>query len=273
MNIKKFKSISLWKDSISYSIGILAAIETILAIADFSIGNIWSITWYARLGVILFILLLLCMLTTLFLSLKSSQSVSLKIRGINITIKEGDIFQEKGWKLIPFNEFFDTIVDDIIIAKNTLNGKFITNHVSDINDLKRTIKETKDTPTLKHTLKNGKKSFPLGRIILYQDYMLLAFSRFVDNQAYLTHSEYEECLRTMWQEISRTYANKPIVIPLLGSGITRFEHMSEKNNFHLLRCLLCTLKTSTAQINQPITIVLTRDTLDTINLYEIKKNF
>ena len=273
MKIQKLISASLWKDSIGYSVGSLAIIETILAIADFSIGDIWDITWYARLGIILVILVVLSILIALCISYKSNQSVSIKIRGIHLTIKEGDIFKESGWRLIPFNEFYDTQVDDIVIAKNTLNGKFITNYVFDIDDLKYTIKKAKDTITLKHTLKNGKKSFPLGRIILYQDYMLLAFSRFVDNQAYLTHSEYEECLRTMWQEISRTYANKPIVIPLLGSGITRFEHMSEKNNFHLLRCLLCTLKTSTAQINQPITIVLTRDTLDTINLYEIKKIF
>lgn len=101
--------------------------------------------------------------------------------------------------------------------------------------------------------------------------MLLAFSHFEYNQAKLSHKDYEGCLRTMWKEISRTYANRPITLPLLGGGITRFEDISEKSESHLLRCLLCTLKTSNAQIYQPITIVLTKEAMDNINLYEIKK--
>lgn len=273
MNINKLRSISLWKDSIGISIGVLAVIETILAIADFSTGDIWKTSWYIRLGVIVLVFILLCFTIAWNLSYKANKSISLKIRGIKVIIKEGDIFQTGGWKLIPLNEFFDTQVDDVVIAKNTLNGKYIMEYVQNIDDLKNAIKETKDTTSLKHTLKNGRKNFPLGRIITYKDYMLLAFSRFVENQAYLTHSEYEQCLRTMWQEISRTYANQPVTIPLLGSGITRFEHISEKNNTHLLRCILCTLKTSTVQINQPITIVLTKETLDNINLYDLKKMF
>lgn len=273
MNINKLKSLSLWKDSIGISIGVLAVIETVLAIADLSIRAIWETSWYIRLGIIVFTFLLLCSIIAWYLSYKANKSISLRIRGIKVIVKEGDIFQTAGWKIIPFNEFFDTQVDDVIIAKNTLNGKYIIEHVQNIDDLKKTIKEAKDITSLKHTVKNGRKNYPLGRIIAYKDYMLLAFSRFVENQAYLTHSEYEQCLRTMWQEISRIYANQPVTIPLLGSGITRFEHISEKNNTHLLRCLLCTLKTSTVQINQSITIVLTKETLDNINLYEFKKIF
>lgn len=56
----------------------------------------------------------------------------------------------------------------------------------------------------------------------------------------------------------------------LGGGITR---ITDKNEFNLLRCILCTLKTSNAPIYQPITIVLTRETIDKINLYDIKKIF
>ena len=75
------------------------------------------------------------------------------------------------------------------------------------------------------------------------------------------------CLRVMWNEISRVYAHKPVTLPLLGGGITR---IADKNETQLLRCILCTLKTSNAQIYKPITIVLTREALDRINLYDIK---
>ena len=103
--------------------------------------------------------------------------------------------------------------------------------------------------------------------------MLLAFSHFKNNQAKLSHLEYELCLRNMWHEISRVYANQPISIPLLGSGITRFEDISEVNETHLLQSILVSLKNSTAQINQPITIILTKETINRINLYDINKLF
>lgn len=145
--------------------------------------------------------------------------------------------------------------------------------MSSLEDLQNVITQTDDVCGLKHRNKGGRNAFPLGRIITYKDYMLLAFSHFEHNQAKLTHKDYEGCLRTMWNEISRVYANRPITLPLLGGGITRFEDISEKSETHLLRCLLCTLKTSNAKIYQPITIVLTKEAMDNINLYEIKKVF
>ena len=101
--------------------------------------------------------------------------------------------------------------------------------------------------------------------------MLLAFTHFNDkNDAYISYSDYEHCLRNMWKEISRTYANKPITLPLLGSGVTRFPDLSEKTNYHLLKCMLYTYKMNNIQINQKITILLTKDVLETINLYDLK---
>ena len=100
--------------------------------------------------------------------------------------------------------------------------------------------------------------------------MLLAFTHFDNNQAHLTQKDYENCLRVMWAEISRTYANKPIFIPLLGSGITRFDGTPHKSNFDLLRCMLCTLRTSGVNINQTITILQTEEAMQSINIYEIK---
>lgn len=46
--------------------------------------------------------------------------ISLNIRGIKVNIRKGDIFKTNGWKVIAFNEYFDTQVDDVIIAHNTL---------------------------------------------------------------------------------------------------------------------------------------------------------
>ena len=58
-----------------------------------------------------------------------SKFVTLKIRKTKIIIKEGNLFEESGKKIIAFNEYFDTQVDDVVIAKGSLNGIFINNYV------------------------------------------------------------------------------------------------------------------------------------------------
>lgn len=270
MKISKLYSKALWNDSFLFAISCVAAIETICAIADFSITDVVNIQkWWEKGLIILGIFLFLWIVTAVVKAFRANHAIILKIKGVTVKIEEGDIFESPNWKLIPFNEFFDTIVDDVVIARNSLNGKFIE-RLQNIDDLNRKIDEAEDLPGMKRKTKAGRSYYPLGRIITYQDYLLLAFSHFENNQAKLSHNEYEICLRAMWNEISRVYANKPVTIPLLGGGITR---ITDKNEFHLLRCILCTLKTSDAQIYQPITIVLTRESIDKINLYDIKKIF
>ena len=62
---------------------------------------------------------------SLWLCLNAKRKVSFKINGTKIIVKEGNIFEEPGKKVIAFNEYFDTTVDDKIIAKGSLNGVFV----------------------------------------------------------------------------------------------------------------------------------------------------
>ena len=262
----------LWKDSTNMAFAILAGIETLLAVSAISLEKFWGdYSWIIKLLFIIGIFLIIDIVIFIIKRHLAKDGISLSIRGIKVNIRKGDIFEANGWKVIAFNEYFDTQVDDIIIAHNTLNGKFIDDYVTDINELNHVISaETDDNTSFKRRTRNNRIIYPLGRIIRYKDYMLLAFTHFDNNQAHLTQKDYENCLRVMWAEISRTYANRPIFIPLLGSGITRFDGTPHKANFDLLRCMLCTLRTSGVNINQPITILLTEETMRSINIYEIK---
>lgn len=262
----------LWKDSITIGLAILATLETVLAISSLSLDWIWDgFNWLVKLLFVLGFFMLIVLIIFIAKYYRAKKGISIKVRGINVNIRQGDIFEAEGWRVIAFNEFFDTTVDDIIIAHNTVNGIFIDYHVEDLEDLKDTITNTVDIPTLKRNSRKGRLSYPLGRIITYKEkYMLLAFAHFDNNMAHLTQKDYENCLRVMWTEISRTYANKPIHIPLLGSGITRFDGTPHKSKSDLLRCMLCTLRTSGAHINQPITILLTEEAMQEINIYEMK---
>lgn len=60
---------------------------------------------------------------------------NLKINNTDITIKCGNIFKQPDIKIIAFNEFFDTQVDDNIIVANTVNGIYINKYSKGSNQL------------------------------------------------------------------------------------------------------------------------------------------
>ena len=262
-----------WKDSFVYSSSIMAAIMALLDVCDLSIGNIDPpLLWWKKLLVILIIYVAITLFVRLYIKIISNRKLKLDVRGISVTIKSGDIFSANGWKLIPFNEYYDTLVNDKVISRNSLNGIFIERHVKDINELNAAISIAKtESSYFPHYVKEGRLAFPLGRIITYKDYLMLAFAHFDErNVAHISRPEYEQCLFNMWKEIRRVYANKPINIPLIGSGITSFDDLPEKSNSELLKCILCTLQTSGENFNQPITIILTPTIMKEINTYRMK---
>ena len=102
---------------------------------------------------------------------------------------------------------------------------------------------------------------------------MLALTHFNEqNEAHTNRAEYEHTLRKMWKEIRRTHQGKSINIPLIGGGLTQFDDLTEKPNEELLKCILCTLRTSSVTFdeNVQISIILTKKTLETVNLYELK---
>ena len=62
-------------------------------------------------------------------------------------------------------------------------------------------------------------------------------------------------LMKMWKEINRVYAMNDIVLPVLGTGITRFDD-GPKDNDALLRCMLCTLNSSGVSLKSKVKVVL-----------------
>lgn len=263
-----------WKDSISVSLALLAFIQTIAEVIGlFEIDFVKGISWWGKLVVIVALFIVLTFSVFIFKLVRVHRGLRLKIADNDVIIKEADIFKQDGWKLIPFNERFDTTVDDKIIAHNTLNGYFIDSlDESDKHNLEDCILHAANVSGLNNLSKGSGRKHPLGRIVTFSnEFLLLAFTHFDNNNnAYLSHSDFEKCLLTMWKEISRVYANKPIYIPLLGSGMTRFTDTPHKDNLSLAQCLLCTLKMSGVHLKQPITICLTPQVLDDINIYELK---
>ena len=85
--------------------------------------------------------------------------------------------------------------------------------------------------------------------------------------------DFIEFLMNFWTEIDRLYNNRSIAIPLLGSGITRFEGYELISDQELLEIIIWSYKISRIKFAYPATInfVLDERKKDKINLYKIKE--
>ena len=77
----------------------------------------------------------------------------------------------------------------------------------------------------------------------------------------------------MWNELDAFYAGRPIVLPLLGSGITRFNN-SDITPQELLKYILMTFKASKVKFNNTssLMIILNDKIRDDINLFDIQED-
>ena len=189
----------------------------------------------------------------------------------------GDIFKRDGIKVIPFNEYFDTTVDNKIISEISLNGQYINNHSKGKEYLDSIIKH--DQHLEKNVIErnvhreNGGKTarYTLGTICRDDDYFLMAFTHFdEDDCAYLSPEDYVNCLMHMWHELDVFYAGRPVNITLLGNGITRLKN-EEILEQELLQNIISTFEMSKVQFGNTssLTIVLSESVRDKINLYNI----
>lgn len=208
------------------------------------------------------------------------RSIRLKINNSEVEVKFGDIFLEQAdLKAIAFNEYFDTLVDDKVIAKSTLNGVFINKFFKDkVNELDNIISadihlrdviiaENVARPAGKHT------KYKLGTICVVDDYLLTALTHFdSSNRAFLEINDYINCLLNFWNEVDRVYGGKTIALPVFGSGITRFKGYDNISDQELLELIIWTFKVSRIKFAYPskVKIVVFKSKSNKTNLVKLK---
>jgi Domain of unknown function (DUF6430) len=210
------------------------------------------------------------------------KEITLNINGSLIEITSGDIFKQDPdcYKVIAFNEFFDTKVDDNIISSNSLNGMYLLKRYPNNKDIIDLDNRIANDPRLKikeegvHRKLGGKTTrYELGSIFKDNDYFLVAFSKFNEkNEANLRLAEYATCLLKFWDEVNGLYNRKTVVLPLLGSGITRHKDFNATNQ-ELLEVIIWTFKISKVKFKEPskVKIVIYEDQLKDINFYKLKE--
>lgn len=208
------------------------------------------------------------------------QSIRLKINTSEVEVKFGDIFSEQAdLKVIAFNEYFDTLVDDKIIAKSTLNGIFINKFYKDkvvkLDGIISADTHLQEVIVAENVVRSaGKKTkYKLGAICVVNDYLLTALTHFdTDNRAYLEINDYINCLLNFWNEVDRIYAGKTVALPVLGSGITRFRGYDNISDQELLELIIWTFKVSRIKFTYPakVKIVVYKNKSDKTNLFKLK---
>lgn len=256
----QLKSFNLWKDSVTSGLAIFGIISAVVSFWGTSISGVFNSDVISA-GITALTLVASYMMAVLWKWLYTKDRISLRIRGINVTVRQGDIFEQKGWKVIGTDDAFNTSEDDAVISHLSLHGKLL-----------KILRDNNQLEAFKRVVSSGEQTVPIGSVKTYKDYILLAWTHFdCNNEAHIKYSNYESILRRMWHEISRVYSGRAVYLPVLGDGITRFDDISEKpSSFDLIRCMLCTLKTSNVQLKASVTILI-YDRINEINLYDLKR--
>ncbi|ENJ3335626.1 hypothetical protein AB1B88_001507 [Listeria monocytogenes] len=236
---------------------------------------------YKLISGIIFICILICIYIGLWVYANKLTHISLNIGSSTVHIKAGDIFEQDGLKVIPFNEYFDIQVDDRIIAAISLNGQYIKRNFEDPEDLKEKIQSDRDLNIAeniieKNIMREGNVTrYKLGSTVVVNDFVLTAFAKFSDkNKAELTMVEYINFLMYFWNEINRVYAQKSVSVPIFGSGLTNFKNGFEDiDDNELLKIMIWTFKISKMKFTYPakLSIIINNDKLDRMNIFKLKE--
>lgn len=266
---------TLVKRSVSGALYVFALAGTVMTIAGVTLQDIVFSNdcpgWWTIAIILAGLFALLCLVIGVAYLLIFRCGISVSVGGTKVRVKVGDLFAEDGLKVIPFNERFDTEVDDVIISRSSLNGIFIEHYIDDLGDFRGVLNRQERSALSRPSVVEGNLVYELGTVKVYKDYALVAFTHFNElNEAHLSFSDYELCLMNMWRELSRVYAGKRIVLPLMGAGITRFDDIRAKSFDELLRCILCTLRASGAQFKEGVTVVLTKQAASEVQLIDIR---
>lgn len=266
------------RTSIIVSASFVGLVSTIMSIVGISLYD-WIKSIRLSLLSIAIAFIFLDLLIYWVIGLLFKDSVSMEIRKTPVSVCCGNIFETKGYRVIGCDTHFDTRVDDVVVSKGSLHGQLVLEH-GEKKDIDKLVEKKAKELNLQRDV-NGQFTFKPGTVIRYDSkkdgntYLLLAMTEIRKEgdkyKSYTTMSKYEHMLMKMWKEIDGIYASNDIVLPLLGSGISRFED-GPKDKGALLRCMLCTLNGSGVTLNAKVKIVLFNDA-KSISLYEYKDMF
>lgn len=140
-----------------------------------------------------------------------------------IQIEYGNIFDiDNAKKIIAFDECFISTIGENPqdIKSESVCGQYLTRNPN--LDISKIIADS-DLKTLKSKSNyNKKEKYESGRVIINDDYILMAFAKLDKaGKGCLTREEFLDSLSILWKEIHKYCAYTDVCMPILGSGVTR----------------------------------------------------
>lgn len=273
---KRYNALSnRFKTSIYIASVLIGLISTIMSILGVSLND-WTHKCWLSLVIILAAFFGLLLFSYWIIGRIFKDSVSLIIRQTPVFISYGDIFDTEGFRLVGCDTHFDIRIDDIVISKKSLHGRLVLEH-GNAEEIEVAVKNEAQKLHLSAN-SDGSYNFPLGTIIRYDSsvdqktYLMLAMTELDENyKSHTNMAKFEQMLMKMWSEIDRVYSSNDVVLPLLGTGISRFDD-GPKDKEALLRCMLCTLNSSGVTLNSKVKVIVFDESKD-IPLYEYNNMF
>ncbi len=263
-------------DSIAISVTLVGMVSTLLTILGISLGSIEGLSLGLRIGAVAAAFVIVFLVAYTVIGRLFRDSVNITIRQTPVSVSCGDIFDAPELRVIGCDTHFDTRVDDIVISKKSLHGQLVLNHGDKDEIIAVVEKEAARLGLQKNS--DGLYDFPIGTIVRYDStvdghtYLMLAMTELnAEYEAHTNMAEFELMLMKMWREISRVYALNDVVLPLLGTGIPRFDD-GPKEKEDMLRCMLCTLNSSGVTLRCKVKVLIYGDIRD-IPLYEYRNMF
>lgn len=261
----------------SHFMSALAALSAIATLIAFIFN--WNTNYfpeYVSFSLLIVILLICCWYA--HFQTKKKEEIMLAIHPkLNIRIAHGSLFNCKGMLVIPVNEYFDTIVDDEIIARKTVHGTFINTYFYNrINELDKKISSSLKGKAFIYDDKRiigKKKKYPLGTCAEVYDgenaYILLAFTHFdKDNHAYVETTEIKEIICALCKYVE-VHANcRPIYMPLIGTGQSGIRKSAQRILLFILDCIefMCPIS-----LPSGLHIIINQPTFTKLDLFQIEK--
>lgn len=151
-------------------------------------------------------------------------SVTISARTYKIKIEYKDILNiTDGKKVINFDECFTTTVGTRPeeIRPTSICGQYLSKYP--IDNMQALLSSSNIKPIGKSKY-NGKDCYAPGTLVPKDSFLLMAFAKLDRNGlGGLTYSKYLKCLDVLWEQINFYYQNEDVYIPILGSGLTRFD--------------------------------------------------
>lgn len=210
-------------------LAILGVVWTMTEIFDFFATNISDILRNHYILILILTLVISAIMQIRLIVIRK------RIKGSDITIevKVGNIFNQKGNKVIGVNTNFDTKVDNNFINPDSLHGQFINRYYkNNINKLDSEILTALTGRNIisNQSCNNGKTNrYKIGETIRIQhvdiDFFLLAYSDLSSDWCTTcSYDDIQEAISEFWMFIANSSSNmKDINIPIIGSKFAKLQ--------------------------------------------------